>query len=71
MQIIKAPSVAAPKAVDLPNGTVYTWGDESFFYMACSGGKAVCLNTGFLTERVDTHRDRGVRVVKGAFHAED
>lgn len=71
MQIIKVPGVAARKAVDLPNGTVYTWGDERYFYMACSDGKAVCLNTGVLAERSDTYRDQGVRVVKGAFHAED
>lgn len=71
MQVIKAPSVAAPRAVELPNGTVYTWGDESYFFMVCSNGKAVCLNTGQMTEHVSTHRDQGVRVVKGAFHAED
>lgn len=70
MQIIKT-ETRKVKPTKLANGTVYTWGGEHSFYLACADGLAVCLNTGIVTSRVKTNNNREVRVVSGAFHAED
>lgn len=72
MRIIRPEAVKPHQAIptELPSGTVYTWGSEVHFYLACDEGRAVCLNNGWLLPRVMTNNNEPVRIVAGAFHAE-
>lgn len=73
MYIVKPTPVEkdTKRPTELFPGTVYTWGREEFFYMACHGGLSVCLNHGRTLKTVAINGNCPVRIVKGAFHVED
>lgn len=73
MKIINTRTTIKRLPSDIAAGTVFTWGQGGYTYMATGAGKAVCLNDGVLL--TFTNMSHGtvddLRTVEAELHVKD